>query len=88
VRQADDAGNWPEAQRQAVGKQPGYSTDAFEAFDTQVKAALELQRSQTVQGLEAAGRWLPWLGAVSVLVGLLAAAGAWTGFAQRWEEYR
>jgi hypothetical protein len=88
VRAADDKGDWAGAQALAVEVKPGSSNDAFGYFDEKSRAILDVQKGLTASRLSAAGRWLAWLGGLTVIVGVLAAAGAWAGFSQRWEEYR
>ena len=88
VTQADKENRWVDAKDIVVAVGTGSSNDTFNAFGTTSKAALEHQADQTSQRLGSAGQGLAWMGGLSVLVGLIAAAGAWAGFAQRWEEYR
>jgi hypothetical protein len=88
IRKADDGGDWLAAKGLATGLGVTSSNNAFESFDTASSSALSRQAKLTTDGLASAGRWLAWMGGLSILAGIVAALAAWAGFAQRWEEYR
>jgi len=88
IRALDDGGDWRKAVALATGSSSSSSANAtFQAFDAASARVLEAAGADTAAQLSG-HRWLPLLGALALMVGLLAAAAAWWGIAVRLEEYR
>ena len=88
IRAADDGGQWDRAVALATGSGPSSANAAFDAFDRASASALAEVGRATDDGLSTQRPWLPVAGVVGLLVGLLAALGAWWGVGKRLEEYR
>lgn len=88
IRGLDDGGRWDEAVAAATTRDAGSANATFAAFDTRSAQALDEAGRATSSGLDRARRGLAVAGWLGPLMGLLAAALAWWGLAQRIEEYR
>ena len=72
----------------ATTRDAGSANATFASFDTRSAKALDDAGRATSSGLDDARRGLAVTGWIGLLLGLLAAALAWWGLAQRIEEYR
>jgi hypothetical protein len=88
IRQADDAGQWENAVREAVGSGPTSANATFDAFDTSSAAALTASSRATSDSLDAPRSWLPLAAWLGLLVGIAGAVSTWWGVSLRLEEYR
>jgi hypothetical protein len=88
IRQADDAGQWESAVREAVGSGPSSANATFDAFDTSSAAALAATSRATSDSLDAPQSWLPLAAWLGLLIGIAGAVSAWWGVSLRLEEYR
>ena len=88
IRGLDDGGGWDAAVAAATTRDAGSANATFAAFDTRSARALDEAGRATSSGLDRARRGLAVAGWLGPLMGLLAAALAWSGLAQRIEEYR
>ncbi len=87
VRKLDDGGDWPGAVKLATDpSQP--SQKAFVAFDATSGSALGTEAKALSAGLQDRHWLLVLLGFVTLIAGLVAAAAAGIGIAQRLGEYR
>jgi hypothetical protein len=87
IRAADNGGNWIGAVGLAT-KGSGDSSKAFGAFADKTGSALEQEARAVADGLTSSHWLLVLLGWLTLAVGILAAALAWTGVGQRLAEYR
>jgi hypothetical protein len=88
IRTLEDAGKWEEAITLAKDTGKTSANGQFAAYAAQTGAALT-DRAQAVSSeLRSAGEFLQPAGVLMLIVGLLAAAGAWWGIALRLDEYR
>ena len=88
IRKADDDGTWRVAVQAAIS-QSGTSANAeFAKYANATEETLTSEAKATTSGLERAGNALLPAGILVLLVGLLAAAGAWFGISLRLDEYR
>lgn len=88
IRKLDNAGQWDAAVERAVATGPGSANAAFARFGTLSAAALAQAAGDTSGGLDDARGGLIAMAWLMVLVGLLAAGGAWWGISLRLDEYR
>lgn len=88
IRKLDDAGNWDGARKLAIRTGPGSANAQFTSYAAQTKGALRDQATATASGLDRAGNALLPAAILIILVGLLAAIGAWWGVTLRLDEYR
>jgi hypothetical protein len=88
IRALDEAGDWDGAVELATGTGEATGNTTFALFDSRSDEQLAALGEQTAQQLGNAGGWLPFAGALGLLVGVLAAVLAWWGVSLRLEEYR
>lgn len=88
IRAKDDGGGWDDAVALATTRDAGSANATFASFDTRSATALADAGRSTTSGLDDARRGLAVGGWLGLLLGVLAAALAWWGLAQRIEEYR
>jgi hypothetical protein len=88
IRKLDDAGGWDQAVTKATSRAVDSANGRFDAFDTASDAGLRAAGQATTDQLRDAGRGLGAAGWLAALAGLVVAALAWWGLAQRIEEYR
>lgn len=88
IRTLDEDGSWDDAVALATGDADDASPALLAHLESTLSDALATRSAEAQAGLGAVRPWLvagTWL---SVLAGLVAAVGTWTGFAQRLQEYR
>lgn len=88
IRALDDGGNWDAARKQAISIEKGSANAQFSSYADQTQKALSTQVTSASSGLDRAGTALLPAGILILLVGLLAAVGAWWGVTLRLDEYR
>jgi hypothetical protein len=88
IRKLDLAGNWDRAVAEATASRPGSANAAFQDYAQQTEKALTAEAATVSSGLDKAGNALLPAGILVVIVGLLAAIGAWWGISLRLDEYR
>jgi hypothetical protein len=88
IRDLDNSGSWEKAVQAAVATDPASANAAFNQFAGASRDALAAAAAQTDDGLGEAKGGLALMAWVLVLVGLLAAGGAWWGISLRLDEYR
>lgn len=88
IRGLDDGGGWDAAVAAATTRDAGSANATFTAFDTRSARSLDDAGRATSSGLDGARRGLAVAGWLSLMLGVLTAALAWWGLAQRIEEYR
>ncbi|HST82822.1 MAG TPA: hypothetical protein VLL08_13900 [Kineosporiaceae bacterium] len=88
INKSDVAGDWKQAVERAIKSGDTSANALFATYASQTRTALETQSAATASGLDKAGNLLLPAGMLVLLVGLLAAAGAWWGVSLRLDEYR
>jgi hypothetical protein len=89
VRSTDNGGSWDRAVALAINRSDAEAPNqVFAQFDEASGAALDSASSSISDGLSAAGAWMPWAGAVVLVLSIVAAGLAWRGMSERLEEYR
>jgi len=88
IRKLDDNGNWQAARNRAIATGKSSANAQFDRYAEQTEKALTTRASAADSGLGDAGNLLLPAGLLVVLVGLLAAVGAWWGISLRIDEYR
>jgi hypothetical protein len=88
INKLDVDGNWKGAVTQAITSGSTSANGLFGVYDTQTQQALDERALATRTGLADAGNALLPAGILIVLLGLLAAVGAWWGVTLRLDEYR
>ncbi len=88
IRSLDDGGAWDQAVTLATGTSASSANATFQKFDTASAEVLSTASRDTATQLSRSHGWLPLLGLLALLLGLIAAALAWWGIALRLEEYR
>ncbi len=88
INTRDVAGDWTGAVQEAIQTTKTSANGLFQAYASQTDAALKTQNKATADGLGNAGGALLPAGILLVLLGLLAAVGAWWGVTLRLDEYR
>ncbi len=88
IRKLDDDGNWQQARKQAIAVGASSANAQFGTYAQATEKALQSRAAAADAGLGDAGNLLLPAGLLVVLVGLLAAYGAWWGISLRLDEYR
>jgi len=89
VRSTDDGGSWDRAVALAINRTDATAPNqVFSAFDRASGGALDAASRSTSDDLSAAGSWMPFGGALVLVLSVVAAGFAWRGISQRLEEYR
>jgi hypothetical protein len=88
IRALDNEGNWDGAVELATAQGEGSANAAFAAFADASRDQLAAAARDTDDGLAEAGGGLAPMAWVLILVGVLAAGGAWWGISLRLDEYR
>jgi hypothetical protein len=88
IRDLDVGGNWDKAVEAATATDKASANAAFQSYAQQTEKALNTQAATVTSGLDKAGKALLPAGILVVLLGLLAAIGAWWGISLRLDEYR
>jgi hypothetical protein len=88
INDLDVGNNWREAVNRAIGSDKTSANALFEIYASQTEGALTTKATATASGLGKAGNALLPAGILVILVGLLAAVGAWWGVTLRLDEYR
>jgi len=88
IRALDNKGDWQGARIKAVAPTKSSANAQFTAYAQQTEKALTQQANATTSGLSTARRGLLPAGILVLIVGLLAAMGAWWGISLRLDEYR
>jgi hypothetical protein len=81
-------GDWKGAVNSAIASGSSSANATFQVYAQQTETALNSQADATASGLDKAANPLLPAGILVVLIGLLAAVGAWWGVALRLDEYR
>jgi hypothetical protein len=88
INTLDVQGSWTSAVTRARSAAAGSANAQFATYASQTEKMLNAQAGSTSSGLHTAGKTLLPAGILMVLIGLLAAAGAWWGISLRLDEYR
>lgn len=88
IRELDNAGQWDRAVAAATNPDPGSANATFQEFATASGNQLRQAADATASGLDEAHGGLVPVAWLALLVGLVAAAGAWWGISLRLDEYR
>ncbi len=88
IRRLDEGGRWDDAVTRATGNCAQDSPTVFKRFADATERALPQEAKAVADGLESSNGRLGLLGWLTLLLGVVAAALAWRGIAQRLEEYR
>jgi hypothetical protein len=90
IRELDQAGDWDGAVELAItpAATPGSANGTFTQFADASRVSLEQASEATDDGLDEARGGLTPMSWLVVLVGLVAAGGAWWGISLRLDEYR